>query len=218
VGEAVRAVVAIVAVLVAAGCGSGDSAPAAEETLIPQPTVTQQETPSTASATPTPELETQAPVETSERGNVVKEVGEIGGLAAEETGTLDDAWITFTVTDIKADAECTSGFSDPPENGHFNIVSMSIETAPVSDWPTEMQGFPLLFYDNWSIVGHDGITENAINSLATATCLPESEILPYNGMGPGERIVGKLALDSRNTSGVLIWAPFGSGGGWEWEF
>lgn len=189
---------------------------------MPQPTVAEQKTSPTAAATPTPEPEpepeTQPPVQTSERGNVVKEVGELGGVVAEENAALDDAWMTFTVTDIEVDGECTSGYADPPENGHFIIVSMSIETTPVSEWPAEAQGIPLLFYDDWSIVGPDGITENAVTSLSTATCLSESEILPYDGMGPGERIVGKVVLDSRNASGVLIWTPFGGGGGWEWEF
>src|SRR5690606_36659293 len=145
----------------AAGCSGGDSDPAADETTVPQPAVTDQATTPAVATTPAPESQTQLPAESSERGNVVKAVRALGGLVAEESGTLDDAWMTFTVTDIEVDGGCTSGFSDPPENGHFIIVSMSIETAPVSEWPAEAQGFPLLFYDNWSIVGPDGITENA---------------------------------------------------------
>lgn len=37
---------------------------------------------------------------------------------------------------------------------------------------------------------------------ATFGCLPESELLPIDGIGPGENVTGKLILDTANPTGV----------------
>lgn len=64
---------------------------------------------------------------TSSRGNLVKEIGQLAG-----TSTLDSDVVTsrFAVTDIVVDPECTSGFADTPENGHYLGVHLNVETTP----------------------------------------------------------------------------------------
>lgn len=212
-------------VWVAGGCASGDdvepagtssaradstevageareSQSAASENLEAEPT----------SAAPT---STQPTVKMSDRGNVVKKVGEVGGVVHERGDTLDEAWITFTVDDIEVGGECSSGFADPPANGKYLVVSISAATT--SDWPADMEGFPVTFGSGeWSVVGPDGLTLNDVEGNAY-TCLRDAEMIP--DIGPGEKVAGEVALDVSVESGVLIYKPgWALGTGWEWEF
>jgi hypothetical protein len=96
-------------------------------------------------------------------------------------------------------------------------VSLNISTA--TTWPPDMEGIPLIFHHYWSVVGEDGITESALTTAAIHSCLDESELLPSSGIGPGENVDGKLVLDTKSSSGVLVYKPwYNPGGGWEWTF
>jgi hypothetical protein len=50
--------------------------------------------------------------------------------------------------------------------------------------------------------------------------MAESEVLPVNGIGPAEKVTGKIVLDVPGTTGTLVFKPMGgaSGGGWEFAF
>jgi hypothetical protein len=191
-----------------------------------QPPAPTTETDVTDARTPTPEPEpepepepqpTEEPAgETSQRGNLIKQIDEVAGMYDLAKGP-ESLWLEFKITEIEVDGECTAEFADPPENEAFILVSLSISTA--TDWPADMRGLTVDFSPgDWSIVGPDGLTESAIDTFASYLCIAESERLPDRGIGPGENVVGKLAFDSRNTSGVLIYRPWFTDGGWEWEF
>lgn len=170
--------------------------------------------------TPPPEPEQPAPptapgTEISQRGNAIKEIGETA--FAYETDPADP-WLEFQVTDIEVDGQCTEEFAEPPENGHFLFVTISASTS--SAWPAELQGLTVDFSAfDFSIIGKDGLTESSLDTIATFGCLPESELLPIDGIGPGENVTGKLILDTANPSGVLVFRPWFLGtGGWEWTY
>lgn len=122
------------------------------------------------------------------------------------------------ITGIEVDGECTGEVAEPPENGHFLTISVSAATS--SEWPAELQGMliDLGAYD-FSIIGPDGLTENADHdTFAAFACLPDRELLPAK-LGPGEQVVGKIVLDTANTSGVVVYRPsYAYGPAWEWAF
>uniref|UniRef100_UPI000463099D hypothetical protein n=1 Tax=Arthrobacter sp. CAL618 TaxID=1055770 RepID=UPI000463099D len=79
----------------------------------------------TGSATPSPspeeteeaeEAEEAEEPETSDRGNLVKDVGEPAGIF--NTNDRSTNVIDFTVTSI-APAKCTEEYAQPPINGHY---------------------------------------------------------------------------------------------------
>lgn len=70
-------------------------------------------------------------------------------------------------------------------------------------------------YD-FKVIAPDGTREN--DSIGNGwSCLDESEALPPQ-IGPGEHVVGKVVLDSANTSGSIVFSQAGAVGGWEWGF
>ena len=195
------------------GCGGAGGEPAAEPSDAVTADVEAVESPTPTPTEPEPTI-TQPP--TSQRGNVIKQIGETAYLTMSPTDMTP--WLEFQVTDIAVAPECSGEFAEPPENGNFLIVSLNISTA--TTWPTDVEGIPLDFNPNdWSVVGEDGVTESALGTAATYSCLDESELLPVSGIGPGENVVGKLVLDSKNATGVLVYKPwYAPGGGWEWTF
>lgn len=171
-----------------------------EATTLDLPTTTA----ATTSTTPT------GPV-INERGNIVKQFGEIAGL----TDANGDSQATFAVDAVEVDAPCTSGYASSPENGHFLIISMRVTTGALIGLD-----FFHIVADDWQVIGADGITETNVATGPAYGCLADSERLTDSPMGPGQQFVGKLVLDSRNTSGSAIFAPpyLSDGGGWEWIF
>ena len=82
-----------------------------------------------------------------------------------------------------------------------------------------MQGFPLDFNPNdFSVIGEDGLTESALATAASYSCLTEQEMISTE-IGPGENVRGKLVLDSKSDTGILVYRPgWAIGPGWEWKF
>ena len=70
----------------------------------------------------------------------------------------------------------------------------------------------------WSVVGPDGVTESAIATGAAFTCLESSEQLPVEQFTPSSKYRGKIVLDTASASGVLLFRPGITNGGWEWSF
>jgi hypothetical protein len=201
--------------LILAGCG-GEEAPESAPSVsvaaeVPTVTPTPEPPPE---PTPTPEPAPEG--ERSQRGNLIKEIGETAGLRETESAK---AWMEFQVTGIEVGGECSGEVAEPSENGHFLTISVSAATS--SEWPAEMQGMSIDFNaSDFSIVGPDGLTENAgHDTFAAFACLPDSELIPAQ-IGPGEHVIGKVVLDTANTAGVVVYRPWYGygGGGWEWAF
>lgn len=147
----------------------------------------------------------------SERGYIVKDIGQLAALA--DAAQADAILVEFTVTAIGPNYTCPREDAPPPENGSFIAVSFDVRTTPAlgtSSWPE----FNLSAYD-MKILSPDGVREN--DSIGNGLhCLSPAERLPFS-IGPAEQASGKIVLDSSQTSGYLV---VGDGGyaAWEWRF
>ena len=69
---------------------------------------------------------------------------------------------------------------------------------------------------HWKVIGPDGTTENDSTGNSYG-CLDSAEKIPGD-IGPGERLVGKIVLDSAHSSGAVALTQTLMTGGWEWSF
>lgn len=149
----------------------------------------------------------------SERGNLVKEVGETFGYGPSEAAPFDVA--AFRVTNIEAEASCSTEHAEEPRNGHF--VRFDIEGETSANLHDAVGGDLFLGADSWKVIAENGTTFNGdVASLPAWTCLEDVDMLPVK-IGPAERVAGSVVLDVPTSTGIAILDPFG-GGGWEWTF
>lgn len=166
-------------------------------------------------ATPTPSPSVSAGPKKSPRGNYIKAPGETGSMW---TGADKKTTVVFTINSITVDAPCTTDYAQPAEQGHFVVLDASIESTP------ELADSSFARFDlsphSWQFVGANGTTFNgSLASGASYSCMTDNEILPINGVGPAEKVTGKIVLDVPAPTGTLIFKPLGgSVGGWEWAF
>lgn len=205
-----RILVPIAVLAVAAACsGAPDGAPpepAGTRTTESTEEVTAEKTP-TEAETPTPE----APA-TSDRGFLVKQVGELGGLTDEITG---DWTVDFTVSNITVDFQCTNGFAEAPKNGHFVALEMQINTHPA--WDSALYGdFMMNPYDFQVFDANNMRVNDPIGS--SYMCLDASQQVP-NQIGPSQSVAGVMVFDVPTPTGVIAYSPtiYGAGG-WEWAY
>jgi hypothetical protein len=150
----------------------------------------------------------------SPRGLIPRKVGEIASFTDKDT---DEDVLRFAVTKITTDPKCNAPAAEyaKSEHGHLVRVDLNVETAASyrhdEHWfrPDAMQ---------WSIQGPDGFTESNLGTFAAYSCV--SELLP-DTLNPSSKYVMTVVLDTKNTSGVLMFQPYtfgGEKGGWEWTF
>lgn len=121
--------------------------------------------------------------------------------------------MTFTVDAITLNPGCNSSIADPPANGNFVAVAITINILGLVDG-----GSPLWFSSpGWHIIGPNGVRDNENSTLETYLCTTESEQLPSGPLGVGT-YVGLIVLDTPHTTGQVIWTPGELGGleGWSW--
>lgn len=196
-------VAAVAAMLALTGCSSTEGKPAAAPSVEP----------AKASATPEP-TPTEPEQEKSVRGNLVKQVGEGANIFNTET---DEDTVRFSVDAISVDPGCTAEFAQAPENGHFVILDVSIETTPaLADDPYGSTGF-YFGADSMKIIAPNGTTSNVSpHSAAAYMCLTEPEVLPVR-FGPAEKATGKVVLDSEVPTGTIVISAYGQDA-WEYNF
>lgn len=185
--------------------------PSATPKMAPAPT-----TPPPAAA-PTqaapPPAAAPANPQTSPRGNLVKQVGELAGIK-DATGEYLAA---FTVNDIIVDIPCTDELASAPENGHFVALDVSVETSPNMLNSDLIQQFSMSS-STFQAIGPDGTTSNAgTDSAATIFCLDNSVLLPST-IGPGEKANGLVLLDVQQPSGTLIYQDYWTDSAWEYTY
>lgn len=150
----------------------------------------------------------------SDRGNLVKKVGETEVIAADN----GDQVIAFTIGSIAVDVPCTAKFTVPAQNGHFLTLEMTVETS--AKLAEEINPFFLLGDGAWKAIAPDGTTSNArLATGAALSCYNEAEVLP-SVIGPGEKATGKVVLDVEDSQGILVldYTPSGFGDGREWSY
>ncbi|RZU30475.1 hypothetical protein [Blastococcus saxobsidens] len=200
--------VLVSAVLVLAGCGSSVS-----EDSSAGPELPDVQTEEEANASADAEAEAGQP-ERNERGNIVKAIGEEGGL----TGPDGDPVLTFAVDSITPDVQCTEDYASPPENGHLTAVQLRVATAPGVS--AEDLGFLSVSAYDWNFIGADGVTVTNLDTIATYSCLAQGALFPSDTLRPGSQYAGTLLLDLPAPSGTLVYSPSSvyDGSGWEWQF
>jgi predicted small lipoprotein YifL len=198
----IRALVAALALsAVLAGCGTPTPAP---QLNVPPASTAEQPAPAPA-----------AGGQQSERGNLVKQLGESAAFGPTASGQVDPV-VTFAVDKITVGAKCTSAYPQPAEHGNLVRIDLRAETAKTL--PTD--GFYMLTGWDFSTVGADGITETQLVTGAAASCLDESDMFHNQQFAPGSKYRGSIVIDTKNPAGALILKPsfmFGTGG-WEWTY
>lgn len=202
-----------VASLMLVGCGStagegeapevepaasaGQNSPAAESAPAAEPS--------------SPESPASAEGDTSDRGNLIKSVGE--GATVTNKGTQV---ASFVINDITVGGKCTSEFASGPENGHFIFLDVSMKTEPeLSEAISPNFGLAGM---NWTAIAPNGTTSNADPASAAALmCLDDADALP-SSLGPAQQATGQIVLDVANPKGTLVYTPMFSNAGWEWEY
>ncbi|GAA3509726.1 hypothetical protein [Georgenia daeguensis] len=145
-----------------------------------------------------------------------KEIGESAGLsAAGSSSTL----FALTVLGVDVTRTCPGRGVDPvPEHGHFVTVDvrahmaaeMAREVSPGTD------AFLPLVPEAFRIVAPDGTVQDSAATAAAWACLDDDELAPPF-VEPGDLVTGKIVLDSRTSSGTVVYDPDGTGG-WAWPF
>jgi hypothetical protein len=176
------------------------------------PTPTQVDPP--AAPSPAPPAPPNPPsTQLSPRGNLIKQVGELAGIR-DATGEYLAA---FTVNDIIVDIPCSDEYAEPPENGHFVALDVTVETSPNMLNSDLIQQFSMSSL-TFQAIGPDGVTSNAgTDSFGTVFCLDESVELPGN-IGPGEKAQGLVLLDVEHPSGILVYQDFWTDSAWEYAY
>ena len=151
---------------------------------------------------------------TNQRGNIVKTLGEEGGLTSEEGKTF----YTFAIDSITPDIPCTEEYTtSDPENGHLTAVQMRLSTQAFT--PDELSYLTVSSSD-FTFIGSDGLTFTNVDTIATYGCLSGSVKFPSDQLNPGSQYAGVVLLDLPQTAGTLVYKPssvYGTGG-WEISF
>lgn len=212
-----RRLLAVALAFVLAGCGAeSDDQPDSEGQVV---TTTSGEPltlpPTTTSASPTP---TRSSPPTSDRGLIVKTLGEDSGYGYPDPDRAGEFSLKFILDAIEVDPGCTSPDARVPSLGHFIVLSLRFSTAPDMDAGVATP----YFFDpgDWHVIGPDGVRENENDTVEAFTCLNDSELIPREPIGPGTQLVGKIVLDASATSGLITYTPpaISNAGGWEWTF
>ena len=185
-------------------CAGASTSPAASVSVEPL-------VPTTPSATAT--------VDKSPRGNFIKEVGKSAGITNKDTERI----VNFTVNSITPDAPCTGPYAQPVVNGHVVVLDVSIETFPALADPNGGYSEFDMNAGMFKFVGTNGTTFNGdLNTQGAYMCLADEESISHNGrgIGPAEKVTGKIALDVPESHGTLIFKSHLTSGstGWEWTF
>ncbi|MFT3968740.1 MAG: hypothetical protein QM695_00290 [Micropruina sp.] len=186
----------------------GCSAPSPAATPSPSPSQSTPSAQGTPSATPTP---TATEPEVSERGHIVKEIGEWAGM---RDGNGDVA-ARFRVTKIDPNFRCTSGYSEKPQNGHYVGVWMEIKTTAAIDFGGGDGAAPYFNTTDWEATNSAGVTENDAEGNGYS-CARESDALPSQ-LGPRKSAKGVVVLDIKTEKGYLALVQDYMDYGWEWK-
>lgn len=201
-------ILAIAALTILAGCSSAPST--ADTSHLP-------DTAPVATATPTPSAtDTDAGADFGERvindrGNLVKEIGQLAGTGLSED--QDVLTSQFAVTDIVVDVACTAEFADTPTNGHFIGIHLNVETTP----ELAQDEIGTLSFSQWGWQAFDAEGKRVNDPLGNAMwCMDAGEQLPSD-IGPAQSVSGWIVLDLPTTTGSVA-LTMGAANGWEWSY
>jgi hypothetical protein len=142
--------------------------------------------------------------------NVPIAIGEVAVLY----GGMGQQLASFTVTEIVVDPLCDVEPAPAPVNGHFVALRFDVETsAELARDPVPFLTFAGYFWRAFDAEGAATVDVVGHSPL----CFDDTQLLPFE-IGPDQRVSGLVVLDVTATSGLLVYNPFVSGGGWEWSY
>jgi hypothetical protein len=198
-----------------AACGSPTSGPTegpTAPTVTPVNASTETAAP-TSSASASVAASVPAAATKSSRGNLVKTLGQAAGTFDP---TTKKQLANFVVSAIQP-VTCTEPYAIAPTNGHLIALDISITTTP----DLASASYPKFGFSPNDFKFIDAATGTTFNgSLGTAAtfgCLANGATLPMNGVGPDEKITGKVILDVPGSSGTLVVSQLGDAA-WEYNF
>ncbi|MFJ6415885.1 hypothetical protein [Paeniglutamicibacter sp. NPDC091659] len=197
--------IAMLSALILTGCSSASTAPPTTAGHLPASTAPTGSAPSAALPSPTRN--------TNERGQLVKKLGETGGIPGED-GELD---LKFAVTKFEF-VKCSKYAGDL--NGRALAAHVEVETTGDYEGPLDVNGAPGFigfgaYY--WRGYEPDGTRMNDLNSTAIQNCFESKAKLLPDYIGKGEKAKGMVLIDVTTKSGEVAFDPYGDGG-WVWEY
>lgn len=142
----------------------------------------------------------------SERGNIIKAIGQQAGV----TGQCAQDCVNFTVTDIATAPACDNPLE--PIDGRLLSVTLDITTQP--DAPKDdMTGMFQTF--NWAVVDGAGTTHSNGSGELMSPCLDDANAIGAY-LSPGSHYTGTLLFDVPADSKILVLDMFGQAS-WEWN-
>lgn len=145
---------------------------------------------------------------TSERGNLIKHVGDWAGIGPVGT---EDMSVTFKIDKIELGAKCTSSYAEKPKYDQFVALEISIETFP--ELKDNGGDFSMSSFDFGAFTS-DGTRINDTQGNSWACEDVETQI-PSN-IGPGEKVKGRIILDLPKDASVITFSSYLTDGTWEW--
>ena len=149
----------------------------------------------------------------SPRGNIIKKVGEPAGMFLKDT---KEPTVNFTIDSIAPVTACSGSYPQPPQNGHFVVVGVTVETTEALS-KAPVKTFDVSAY-NFKFISKAGTTYNGNLGGSAYSCLANGEGFPIAGMGPAEKVSGKVVLDVPETTGTLVFKDMFGSAGWEYNF
>ncbi|OLR90893.1 hypothetical protein [Actinokineospora bangkokensis] len=140
-----------------------------------------------------------------------KKLGEQAGIRDDALGLM----VSFSFDKIQVDPRCTAKARVKPTNGHFLAITVTAETGPNYDGATLTD----LSTAEFKVLGPDTTQDTAVRTPAADKCFPAAQKLPVLD-APGEVFTGKIVLDTRFTTGTIVFRPgtLEGNGGWAWSF
>lgn len=175
-----------------------------------------------AETTTAPPAETEVPIETpeptiepapespeSERGYLIKEIGQEASL----TGYDQEELVVFTVDAIERDPTCTSGYPETPINGHYLAVTITAQTFPA----LANNEIGTVSFTEWAWEAYSSSGVRLNDPVGTGySCLSNGEMMPSE-IGAGQKVTGTIVLDVADLHGTVAYMPY-TGIGWEWSY
>ncbi|PPF33590.1 hypothetical protein [Pseudoclavibacter sp. AY1H1] len=167
-----------------------------------------------ASVTPTSEAaETTngefGPVETNDRGNLVKQIGQLAGLTSSKKDDISVA--KFVVTDIIPNYTCDAPYSSTPASGQYVALQMNVETMP----ELVSEPYPSVSFSEWAWQAYDAEGKRVNDVMGNGySCMDQAQRLPGE-IGPGQSVSGYVVLDVPIGTSSVVLAPHAPTG-WEW--
>lgn len=167
---------------------------------------------------PKTQTTTKRPVKKSQRGNLVKHIGDIAAICSDTSCKTEIA--RWKVTNITLDYQCPTqanaivGISDgKPENGHFIAFDVEVTTTPEYD-ADSYGSLALGTASAWNYFMKDGTQWNGeMSTTESVNCIPREQQLP-SVIGGGSKAKGKIIFDVPSKDGYLVYANGTTG----WEY